>query len=131
MNDITVNGPVLISEPFTIARVTLLPGDVVGAPLGEVLTTGFSGSTAFAWVKHHPGEQAVMNLVTLPTGGPFSLETAAGFKTAIHVSSFFKKGTIRLTKDEEQGTAVAWHVFAWHPIEGSATFSEPASTALN
>ena len=124
--------PKLVSEtaPFTISKVTLLPEDVAGAPLGDVLFVSFSGMTAFAWVKHHPDEQGVMNLATLPTGGPFTLQVAEGFKQPVHVGSFGKKGSISMGKSE-QGVVTAWHVFAWHPIAGSATFNSLPSLLLN
>lgn len=119
------------TQPFMISKITLLPEDVVAAPLGDVLFVSFSGMTAFAWVKHHPEEQGVMNLATLPTGGPFTLQCAAGYKQPIHVGSFGKSGKVKLTKNDDQGVVVAWHVFAWHPIAGSATYSSLASLAIN
>lgn len=124
--------PPILSEtaPFMISKIALLPEDVVGAPLGDVLHTSFSGMTAFAWIKHHPDEQGVMNLATLPTGGPFTLQVAEGFKQPIHVGSFGKKGSISMGKNE-QGVVTAWHVFAWHPIQGSATFNSLPSLLLN
>lgn len=130
MND-TPAVPVLQTEPFTISKITLLPEDVVGCPLGDVLHVGFAGSTAFAWIKHHPGEEGVMNLVTLPTGGPFTLETAQGFKQPHHVGSFQKTAGIQVHKGIEQMSAQAWHVFAWHPVAGSATYNSLPSLALN
>lgn len=119
------------TQPFMISKITLLPEDVVAAPLGDVLFVSFSGMTAFAWVKHHPEEQGVMNLATLPTGGPFTLQVAEGFKQPFHVGSFGKPGKVKLTKNDDQGVVVAWHVFAWHPIQGSATYSTLASLAIN
>ncbi len=119
------------TQPFMISKITLLPEDVVGAPLGDVLYCSFSGMTAFAWVKHHPDEQAVMNLVTLPTGGPFTLQVAEGFKQPFHVGSFGKSGKVKPTKYDDQGVVVGWHVFAWHPITGSATYNNPPSLRFN
>lgn len=121
----------VISPPFTISKITLLPEDVVGCPLGDVLHVGFAGAAAFAWIKHHPDEQGVMNLVTLPTGGPFTLETAEGFKQPHHVGSFQKTSRIQVHKGIEQESAQAWHVFAWHPVVGSATFNTAPSILLN
>lgn len=112
--------PLVTIAPFTITRVTLLPEDVVGCPFGDVLHVGFSGMTAFAWVKHHPAEERVMNLATLPTGGPFTMEIAQGFRHPLHVGSFQKTGAVQLGKSEQK-VAMAWHVFAWHPID--ATYS--------
>lgn len=111
--------PTITIAPFTISRITLLPEDVVGCPFGDVLHTGFSGMTAFAWVKHHPAEQRVMNLATLPTGGPFTMEIAEGFRHPLHVGSFQKTGSVQMGKDHEQRVAMAWHVFAWHPINAT------------
>lgn len=105
----------ITTQPFTISRITLLPEDVVGCPFGDVLHVGFSGTTAFAWVKHFPGEERVMNLATLPTGGPFTLEVAEGFTMPFHVGSFQKTGAVQMGKSEQK-VAMAWHVFAWHPI---------------
>lgn len=124
--------PKLVSEtaPFMISKVTLLPEDVVGCPLGDVLFVSFSGVTAFAWVRHHPDEQGVMNLATLPTGGPFTLQVAEGFKQPVHVGSFGKKGKVTI-QGSDQGLLTAWHVFAWHPIAGSATFNSLPSLLLN
>lgn len=127
----TENTLTIETQPFMISKITLLPEDVVGAPLGDVLFVSFSGMTAFAWVKHHPDEQGIMNLVTLPTGGPFTLQVAQGFKQPIHVGSFGKSGKVKLTKNDDQGVVVAWHVFAWHPINGSATYSSLGSLAIN
>lgn len=122
----------LVSEtaPFMISKIALLPEDVVGAPLGDVLLVSFSGMTAFAWIRHHPDEQGVMNLATLPTGGPFTLQVAEGFKQPVHVGSFGKKGKVAVA-GSDQGLLTAWHVFAWHPINGSATFNSLPSLLLN
>jgi hypothetical protein len=118
---------VITSPPFTITRVTLIPEDVVTAPMGQVLHVGFAGTTAFAWVKHHPAEDRVMNVVTLPTGGPFTLETAAGFREPIHVGSFQKTAAVQLSKQVEQKVAMAWHVFAWHPLPIVPVSPEPST----
>lgn len=125
------NPRIITTAPFIISKVTILPEDVVGCPLGDVLFVGFSGMTAYAWVKHHPDEQGVMNLVTLPSGGPFTLQVAEGFKQPVHVGSFGKQGKVALSKNNEQGVLTVWHVFAWHPIQGSATYSDLPSIAIN
>ncbi len=110
------------SEPFQTTRITLLPEDVVSAPFGDVLHVGFAGTTAFAWIKHHPSEDRVMNIATLPTGGPFTLQTAEGFRPAFHAGSFQKAAAVQMSKQVEQKVAMAWHVFVWHPIHATYDF---------
>ena len=126
-----MNDSITQSPPFLISKITILPEDTVGCPLGDVLHVGFAGSTAFAWVKHHPDEKSVMNLVTLPSGGPFTLETAAEFKPPIHAGSFQKTANIQVSKGVHQMSAQAWHVFAWHPVERSPTYGMLPIITLN
>lgn len=122
----------IISPPFVIERYQILPGDTVEVPLGEVLAVDFVAKSGFAWIKHHPAEEGQMQLVTLPTsnGQVFTLETARGFKPPFFVGSLLKKGNIQVHKGLESSVATAWHVFAYHPIVGSATFLQPPAITL-
>lgn len=94
--------------PVTINKYSLLPGEVVLAPRGQVLMVGFAGNTAYAWVMHHPAAPQDMQLLTVPSQTVINIETDPLFEPPVHVGSCFKT-------DKSGLLPSAWHVFGFMP----------------
>lgn len=94
--------------PVTINKYALLPGDVVLAPRGKVVMSGFAGNTAYAWVMHHPAAPVDMQLLCVPSETIINLETDPLFENPEHVGSFFKTDASKLLPS-------AWHCFMFMP----------------
>lgn len=111
----------LKTPPFQIEKYVLEPNGIALAPRGHVLHVGFVGDTAYAWVQHAVDSPIDMQLMTMPTGGPFEIEIDdANFERPRHVGSFMspKKPKLGAKKDDAligEALASVWHCFVFMP----------------
>jgi hypothetical protein len=111
----------LKTPPFMIEKYVLEPNGIALAPRGHVLHVGFVGAVAYAWVQHPVDSPIDMQLMTMPSGGPFEIEIDdANFERPSHVGSLvapdrkpkLSKGMSPLLND---AVASVWHVFMFMP----------------
>lgn len=113
----------LKTPPFQIEKYVLEPNGIALAPRGHVLHVGFVGDTAYAWVQHPVDAPIDMQLMTMPTGGPFEIEIDdANFERPRHVGSFMsprsgKPKAVPKPTHALIGEALAsvWHCFVFMP----------------
>jgi len=104
--------PVTNSPPFVIEKHMLMPKENVAVPRGRVLHVEFIRDMMYAWIEAHPMAPADMNLLTLPTGGPFALEADSRYDLPFHVGSASKKDA------KAPLTPSVWHVYCYMPKHG-------------
>lgn len=108
----------LKTPPFMIQKYVLEPNGIALAPRGHVLHLGFMDEVAYAWIQHPVNSPMDMQLMTMPTGGPFEIEIDdANFERPVHVGSFeARSGKVRVSKGVGDKTvASVWHVFVFLP----------------
>lgn len=124
-------GNIVKSPKFIISKLALEPNGVVNAPFGNVLMANFEGAEAFAYIEHAAIEQRYMQLATMPTGGPYELETDADlFHPAHHVASFLKTAKRQIVgKGIPPVHVSSWHVYCWLPTEKNTLVAGGTETA--
>lgn len=108
----------LKTPPFFIQKYVLEPNGISLAPRGHVLHVGFTEGVAYAWIQHPVDSPQDMQLMTMPTGGPFEIEIDdANFERPVHVGSFSAgEKKVRVSKGlGDHPVLSVWHVFVFMP----------------